>query len=101
MEAVKDRFLTIVVTAVITSLLSVGTSAIYFYFNTNYAVKELYEARAEDKEMIEQLKLNDKRQDEVLVRYIENQLYIKEKIDKLDGKFDKFVEGYYNRYPRQ
>lgn len=101
MEGVKDKFITIVVTAMVTSLVSVGGSAIFFYFRTNFAIEQLYQNDKTTKENIDQLQINDKRQDEILIRYIENQQYIREKVDKIDSKFDKFVESYYNRVPKQ
>jgi hypothetical protein len=38
---------------------------------------------------------------ESLIEYKADQKYMIKKIDGLDSKFDKFVEGYFNRVPKQ
>lgn len=105
-ETLKDKLIIILVTSVITSLTSVGGTAIYFYFNTNYALRDIGEefkrTRSEIiilKEDVKDLQGENIELRQAIIRQEENQKFIIEKISDINSSLKDIRNAYYVTRP--
>lgn len=66
----------------------------------NDRLLEVEQFNEEQKERNEEVNRRMNLMNESLIEYKADQKYMIKKIDALDVKFDKFVEGYYNQIPK-